>query len=204
MGKPVEGVEVKLSDGKTGEIMVKSPRMLIGYLNDAKQTREAFDQDGYFKTGDLSKMINNEFIFHGRANSDFVQHDVFQISAVDVESNLLDLPYITEACVVGVPDNDTRHHCAAIVRVQRPDDYKLQAINLALIRSDLEAKLAHFMLPTLLRILGDDESLPVTISGKVVRREALRQFFGVTEGISETRLPCNVERWVYSAKSQAG
>ena len=68
-------------------------------------------------------------------------------------------------------------------------------MTLARIRLDLQNKLATYMLPTLLRKLANDETLPYTSSGKVARQETLRQFFDTTSGVAVDILPPAVERW---------
>lgn len=93
----------------------------------------------------------------------------------------MDLQYISEACVVAVPDTNAKQLCGAVVRLKRGNTQTGQ-ITLARIRSDLQSSLAPFMLPTLLRILMGEEELPRTTSGKPIKRQILEIYFGSTDG----------------------
>ncbi|OBT53698.1 hypothetical protein VE04_06328 [Pseudogymnoascus sp. 24MN13] len=194
IGTPLPGITIKLSEGNHGEIYVKSPKMLTHYIDDKKTTQAAFDEDGYFKTGDLGELKDGEYIFAGRANADYVLFGVFRISALVVESSLMDLPYISEACVVAVPDNDAKQLCGAVIRLER-GTMPIGQITLARIRSDLQSSLAPFMLPALLRILEDKEELPRTVSGKPIKRQILMDFFGAVDGGLAENIPPRVERY---------
>lgn len=62
IGLPLHGVMVKLSEGGTGEIRIKSPLIFSAYLGDEEATRAAFDEEGYYKTGDLGHFDGNKYI----------------------------------------------------------------------------------------------------------------------------------------------
>ncbi|KAK2868022.1 hypothetical protein FQN49_003234 [Arthroderma sp. PD_2] len=190
---PLPGMEVKLSEGDSGEIYVKSPRMFLRYFGDEKATQGAFNEEGYYKTGDLGIFKDGEYIFAGRANTDYVQFCTYRFSTVDVESRLLDLPYISDACAVAVPSHNYKQLCAAIVQFQ-PDIKSTSQPDLAKIRSDLSSSLGVHMLPNLLRVLKDDEKLPRTISEKPIRRQILQEYFGVVNGAPPENLPLEVQR----------
>ncbi|KAK2865068.1 hypothetical protein FQN49_003946 [Arthroderma sp. PD_2] len=189
MGNPVPGIQVKLTEGDHGELRIKSPRRLIGYLGDEKSTKAAFDEEGYFKTGDLAELKDDTYIFRGRAAADYILYHFFRISALTVESSLMDLPYISEACVLGAPHREARELCVAIVRVRCGEKTPAQ------IRSDLSRSLPPFMLPTALRILTAEEVLPRTVSDKPIKRRILEEYFGTTDWFSASNLPRGVGYW---------
>ncbi|KAM4055712.1 AMP-binding enzyme [Hirsutella rhossiliensis] len=191
IGTPMSGVKVKLSEGSRGEIRVKSPYMFLHYLDDEEMTRAALDEDGYYKTGDLAELRDGEYVFGGRASSDYLLCGVFRIPASTVESSLADLPYVAEACIVGVPDYAAIQLCGAVVRLRSQVESQ---ITLARIRCDLAASLAAYMLPTLLRVLKEDEELPRTASGKLLKRQILRDYFGNADGMPACRVPADVEQ----------
>ncbi|KAF4504454.1 hypothetical protein G6O67_007904 [Ophiocordyceps sinensis] len=173
IGTPMPGIKAKISEGNQGELYIKSPNMFTRYIGDEETTQAAFDDEGYFKTGDLAVLRDGEYIFAGRVNVDYVQFGLYRISTLTVESSLMNLPRISEACVVAVPDND--------------------------IRSDLRYSLAPYKLPTLLRILKDGEDLPRTVSGKPIKRQILNLYFGSTDGAQPKTDPPGVERCGWEA-----
>ncbi|KAE8141864.1 hypothetical protein BDV38DRAFT_278647 [Aspergillus pseudotamarii] len=183
IGRPIAGKTVKLSNGDHGEILVKHPKMFIKYINDEAATRAAFDKDGFYKTGDYARRIGNDYFFDGRASHDWVRFHEYTISVLELENRLMDLPYISEAYVLIVPDVEAGGLVAALVR---PCKYSLDRkecsdITLRRIRKDLAAaNLVAYKLPPLLRVLRDEEQVPQTTSGKILKKEALRKYFNIS------------------------
>ncbi|CAN9205272.1 unnamed protein product [Alternaria alternata] len=70
IGRAVSDTIVKLSEGDHGELLVKSPRMLLGYFGNEKLTADAFDDEGFYKTGDLAELQDDQYRFCGRASCD--------------------------------------------------------------------------------------------------------------------------------------
>ncbi|PMB68917.1 Acyl-CoA synthetase family member 3, mitochondrial [Beauveria bassiana] len=198
IGTPVEGVEMKLSREPVGEIRLRSATMFtheFSYIGDMEATRAAFDADGFMKTGDLGKLQDGQYYILGREN----------IDSAEVERALLNLPYISEACVIGVPFRNPPQLCAAIIREHPAQDSgssrsaasRPAAASLGDVRSALQDSgvLPLYMLPFLLRVLGENEALPLTQSGKVAKGAALKAFFGGAGPHSADSLPAEVEVW---------
>lgn len=91
----------------------------------------------------------------------------------------MDLPYITEAYVIGAPDHEAKELAAAIVRLN--DCWDKDQITLNKVRKDLSAILATHKLPALLRVLDEGEEIPRTAAGKPIKRGWLKQFFGIQD-----------------------
>ncbi|CAN9275721.1 unnamed protein product [Alternaria alternata] len=104
VGEIASGVDVRLSEGDEGEVLVKSPHMFSKYLRDPEGTARAHDPDGYFRSGDIARRDGKYYYIIGRASLDIIKSGGYKISALDVERELLSLPYVAEAMVVGVPD----------------------------------------------------------------------------------------------------
>jgi long-chain acyl-CoA synthetase len=60
VGYTIEGVEIKIADD--GEILCKGPNVMLGYYNDPELTKAAFDEDGWFRTGDIGRIEDNKFL----------------------------------------------------------------------------------------------------------------------------------------------
>lgn len=104
----------------------------------------------------------------------------------------MDLPYVAEACVVGVPHQEVRELCGAVVRLINGVT-RIEQITLSRIRSDLGGSLALFMMPLVLRIIKDGEELPRTVSGKPIKRQILKNYFGTTDWFPAGDLSPGVE-----------
>ncbi|KAK1244208.1 hypothetical protein MKX08_002346 [Trichoderma sp. CBMAI-0020] len=204
IGVAFPGIQVKLTNGNHGEICVKSPYMLTqpikSYIGYEDKKEAAFDAQGYFKTGDFAERIGDEFIFSGRANADYILFRQYRIPSVQVEVALTALPYVTEACVLGVPDNEAKEICAAVVRLT-PEQEQLQrrhseqTINLARLRKDMNEALPKYMLPVLVKILGPGDDMPQTVSQKPIKSQIIKRYFGVDRSWSAENSVCGVEYW---------
>ncbi|KAF2690945.1 acetyl-CoA synthetase-like protein [Lentithecium fluviatile CBS 122367] len=162
VGEVVSGVDLKLSEGDEGEILVKSPHMFSKYLHDPEATARAHDEDGYFRTGVIARREGKYYYIVGRASLDIIKSGGYKISALDIERELLSLPYIAEAIVVGVVDEEFSQRVAALVSLQEEElsDAFLETygnseyiLTLEDLRRDLRHRLAGYKLPTFLRIV---------------------------------------------------
>ena len=172
--------------------------MFSKYLRDPEGTAKAHDRDGYFRSGDIARREGNYYFIIGRASLDIIKSGGYKISALDVERELLSMPYVAEAMVVGVPSEEYGQRVAALVSLQaeatRPASLRSNKIlrhvlTIDDLRRDLRERLAGYKLPTLLRIV--DNELPKTITGKVQKKILGPRFFPV-----DYRERPEVQRWV--------
>ncbi|KAJ5350826.1 hypothetical protein N7541_008553 [Penicillium brevicompactum] len=193
IGRPLPDVEMKLSEGSRGEVLIKGPRVMSHYLNDEEATKAAFDEEGFFRTGDQAHMEGDEFIFDGRASADFLQVSTYLIPALLVENALTGLPYVTESVAVAVPNSSFSTQLGALVRLRKG----VGQISFRDLRADLAKSLPTYALPTKLRVLCQEETIPRTVTDKVNRKEVLAKYF---VGVAAE----NVETCAPSAKEQNG
>jgi malonyl-CoA/methylmalonyl-CoA synthetase len=187
VGEPTLGVDVKLSKGNEGEVLMKSFNMFSKYLHDADATKKAHDDEGYYKTGDVARKEGRYYFIMGRSDIDILKSGGYKISALDVERELLALPYISEAMVVGVPDDEFGQRVGAAVSLRTDklaqDFYKetgrsSMQLDLDDLRSDVRSRLAGYKMPTLLRVVQGE--IPKGGTGKVVKKILGPQFFPET------------------------
>jgi acyl-CoA synthetase (AMP-forming)/AMP-acid ligase II len=123
-GKPVEGADVRVVtlDGRLaaadeeGEIRVKGPMVFHGYTDPAL-TAEAFDQEGYFRTGDLGKLrADGHLTLTGRLK-DVIVRKGENISAKEIEDLLYTHPKVIEVAVIGLPDPTRGERVCAVVQL---------------------------------------------------------------------------------------
>ncbi|KAI9655717.1 MAG: hypothetical protein M1821_005152 [Bathelium mastoideum] len=177
VGEQVPGVELKLNQDREGELLVKSPWMFSKYLGDPEATAGAHDKDGFYKTGDIVRREGKYYWIVGRASLDIIKSGGYKISALDVEREVLSLPYVSEVMVVGVEDEEFGQRVAALVSLQNEEltgqwrkahsrDGTL--LTLESFRWDLRSRLAGYKMPTLLRVMQGE--LPKTGTGKVMKK----------------------------------
>jgi acyl-CoA synthetase (AMP-forming)/AMP-acid ligase II len=146
-----------------GEIQVRGPQMLIGYLH-SEDEADAFDAEGYFRTGDLARWVDEAYLaVTGRAK-DMIIRNGENISPKEVEDILIGHPAIAEVAVVGLPDPRTGERaCAVIVPKSQPGP------DVAALRSFLDTLgVATFKVPEQV-VLWD--ALPKNDAGKVLKHQ---------------------------------
>lgn len=184
VGELTYGVDVKLSEGDEGEVLAKSFNMFSKYLHDPEATANAHDPDGYFKSGDVARREGKYYFIVGRASVDIIKSGGYKISALDIERELLALPYIGEAMVVGVPDDEFGQRVGAVVSLRNDEvaqefykQHNRSSSQLLLddLRADVRTRLAGYKCPTLLRIIEGE--LPKSGTGKVVKKTLGPHYF---------------------------
>jgi len=135
-GKPIEGAEVRIvtlagrvaAPGEEGEIRVKGPMVFHGYTDPALDT-EAFDEDGYFKTGDLGRIrADGHLVITGRLK-DIIVRKGENISAKEIEDLLYTHPKVAEVAVIGLPDPERGERVCAVVQLaERADGLELAEV----------------------------------------------------------------------------
>ena len=159
----IELVAHEAAPAGDGEICVRGPQMLLGYRH-PEDDADAFDAAGFFRTGDLGRWVDDQYlVVTGRAK-DVIIRNGENISAKEVEDLLADHPGIAEIAVVGLPDDRTGERaCAVIVPAgePRPDVASL----LALLQSKGVAK---FKVPEQVVIW---DALPKNDAGKVLKHQ---------------------------------
>jgi len=111
IGLPLPGIEMKIVDetdtevkpGQVGEIIVKGPNVMKGYLNRPEATKEVL-KDGWLRTGDLALLHDNGFGFIMVRKKNVIVKSGFNIYPREVERFLCGHPKVKEAVVVGIPD----------------------------------------------------------------------------------------------------
>ena len=102
------------------EIHARGPQMLVGYLHAADEA-ESFDAEGYFRTGDLARWVDDDYlVVTGRAK-DIIIRNGENIAPKEIEDILISHPGVAEIAIVGLPDERTGERaCAVVVPTDEP------------------------------------------------------------------------------------
>jgi fatty acid CoA ligase FadD36 len=176
VGLPVAGVETRLlddndaavpHDGETvGRLQVRGPMMFDGYLNRPEATAEAFDADGWYRTGDVAVVDGGGMHrIVGRESVDLIKSGGYRIGAGEIETSLLGHPGVQEAAVVGLPDEDLGQRIVAFV-VGSSDITADELINY------VAQELSVHKRPREVRIV---DVLPRNAMGKVLKKQLLSE-----------------------------
>lgn len=100
VGHAIKGCSIK--QAKTGELLVKSPGLMLGYYKQPEVTEASFDEDGYFHTGDLCAIDNDGCVtITGRVKDNFKTSKGKYVAPVPIERKLAQDPHVELICVIG-------------------------------------------------------------------------------------------------------
>ncbi len=177
VGQPAEGHEIRLIDedgqelpreaGLTGELVGRSPSMMLGYQNQPGKTREAewFDVQGrrFIRTGDVGRFDADGFLILMDRRKDMVISGGFNIYPSDLEAELRQHPAVADVAVVGVPSREWGETPVAFVvrKAGAMDDAES-------IRQWMNARVGKTQRLHALRFIDE---LPRSAIGKILKRE---------------------------------
>ncbi len=160
VGRPTRGVQVRVVDG---ELRLKGPQCFLGYV-DASLDAAAFDEEGWFRTGDLGFVGDDGRVrIEGRLK-DVIIRNAENISASEVEELLLTHPAIADVAVVGVPDPRTGERVCAVI-VAEPG---LTVTLAGLLEFCVAAGLARYKCPERVELV---DALPRNAMGKILKSQ---------------------------------
>jgi cyclohexanecarboxylate-CoA ligase len=161
--------------GSEGEFRVKGAQLMRGYL-DSSLDKDAFDEEGFFRTGDLGVIDDEGYVVvTGRLKDVIIRHGE-NISAKEVEDLVYQHPSVADVAVVGLPDSRTGERACAVVSLQ-PD---AEGLDLEELRSFLTGKgLRVQSVPEQLEIV---DAVPRNPAGKILKHKLREQLIVKDEG----------------------
>lgn len=132
VGKPMHGIEIKINepdkDG-VGEVLIKGPMVFKGYYQNPTANAEAFTDDGYFRSGDLGKLVDGHLYIVGRGKDVIVLPSGKNVHPEDLEVHYLKCPLVAELAIIGIEDeSEGRSGAEKLAAVVVPDfEYLKQA-----------------------------------------------------------------------------
>ena len=176
-GRAGPGVEVKVvkldgtpaGPGEEGEIRAKGPNLMLGYV-DASLDAEAFDDEGFFRSGDLGNLDDGGYIAITGRLKDVIIRKGENISAKEVEDLLFTSPLIADAAVIGLPDPRSGERACAVVVPADPDNPPTLTDLFEFLKGE---GLMVQKIPEQLVLL---DVLPRNPTGKVLKHELRKQY----------------------------
>ena len=151
-----------------GEIVIKSPANMVGYWMNQEATDEVFNDDGWFKSGDLG-YIDDGFVYIVDRVKDMVIRGGENISCIEVETAIYAHPSVQEAAVFGIPEERLGETLCVAICLKPSMELSEQEL-----KDFLHDKLAAFKIPSFMQI--SHEELPRVASGKFSKTQ-LRDIF---------------------------
>jgi len=170
IGVPVEGVQMRLVDdlgqpspeGEIGEIAIKGPNVMKGYLGKPEATAEAIT-DGWFRTGDLAKVDEDGYFYIVDRKKDLIIRGGYNVYPREIEEVLHEHPAVAEVAVIGIPHDSLGEEVGAAVAL-KPD----ASATPEELRAFARDKIAAYKYPRQIWLVDE---LPKGPTGKILRRE---------------------------------
>lgn len=156
-----------------GELCVRGDSVFAGYLNRPDETAAAF-RDGWFLTGDEAACDANgtNWRILGRKNVDIIKAGGHKVSALQIETKLLEVPNVADVCVVGLPDETWGQQIAALIQIKQNVD---EANCLATLKEFGDENLASYERPSIWKFI---KQMPRNQMGKVNKKMVIVEHFG--------------------------
>ena len=176
VGHPLPLVDVRLkaesgelvsAENEIGEIQVRGPCVFNEYWKQPEVTAESFE-DGWFKTGDMAVIETGYYRIMGRLSVDIIKSGGYKLSALEIESVLLQHPAIKECAVIGHLDDTWGEVVAAAAVLESGTNLKLNELH-----DWCRDNLSNYKLPKKLILV---EALPRNAIGKVTKH-AVKELF---------------------------
>ncbi|KXF80704.1 AMP-binding protein [Enterovibrio coralii] len=169
VGPPLNGTQLEIWDvnnkslpeGEVGEIVIKGDLVMQGYWNNPEETKNAISPDGYFKTGDMGRILEDGCIEIVDRLKDMVIVSGFNVYPSEVEHVLCSHGDVLEAAVIGVPDTQTGESVRAYITAN-PE------LDLAELTAYCRENLTPYKVPKEIVIVTE---LPKTAVGKILRKD---------------------------------
>jgi 4-coumarate--CoA ligase len=145
-----------------GEIWIRGPQVMKGYLNNPEATAETIDADGWLHTGDIGHVDADGHFFIVDRLKELIKYKGFQIAPAELEALLLTHPAIADAAVIPIPDEEAGEVPKAFV-VLKPE----QQVTAEEVQGFVVGHVAHYKE---IRVVEFVDEIPKSASGKILRR----------------------------------
>ncbi|MEU6318397.1 4-coumarate--CoA ligase family protein [Streptomyces sp. NPDC047009] len=174
VGKLVAGTEMRilslddpdkdLGVGETGEIAIRGPQVMKGYLGRPEATDAMIDRDGWLHTGDVGHVDADGWLFVVDRVKELIKYKGFQVAPAELEALLLTHPGVVDAAVIGVYNDENNEVPHAFV-VRRPGADDLSAGEIMMYVAERVAPYKRVRRVTFI------DGVPRAVSGKILRRQ---------------------------------
>jgi fatty-acyl-CoA synthase len=164
--------------GEVGEIVLRSPHAIHGYLDAPDRTAAAFG-GGWFHSGDLGVLDEDGYLTVVDRIKDMIKTGGENVASREVEEVVYEHPAIAEVAVVGLPHPEWIECVVAVVVLRDGAEADAEAL-----RAHCRERLAGFKVPNAFRTV---DALPKNASGKILKRDLRERFADVAEGVPGPR-----------------
>ncbi|HEX6622341.1 MAG TPA: AMP-binding protein, partial [Pyrinomonadaceae bacterium] len=164
---------VELGTGAAGEICIRGPQVMKGYLGRPEATAETIDEEGWLRTGDIGYADDEGFFFIVDRAKELIKYKGFQVAPAELEALLLTHPSVADAAVIPSPDEEAGEIPKAFVVLKNGASATAEDAATA---EELISYVAARVAPhKKIRLLEFVEQIPKSPSGKILRRTLVQK-----------------------------
>ena len=154
-----------LGVNEEGELLVKGPQVMLGYLNNETATRETIDEEGWLHTGDLARIDEDGYMTIVDRVKELIKYKGFQVAPAELEAIIVTHPAVADVAVVGMPDDEAGELPKAFVTLKSSD--KAHSVSAQDIRDFVAGHVASYKRIHEVEFI---DAIPKSASGKILRR----------------------------------
>ena len=173
IGLPLPDTECKIVDledptkempiGEAGELLIRGPQVMKGYLDKPEETKKTLTEDGFICTGDVAKMDEDGYFYIVDRIKDMIISGGYNVYPRDIDEVLFEHPKILEACCIGIPHEKRGEAIKAFVILKEGETMTDREVI-----EYCKTKLATYKLPTVVEF---KQELPKSNVGKILRKD---------------------------------
>lgn len=156
----------EVARGERGELWLKGPNIMKGYINNPEATADCIDQEGYFHSGDVALQDENGHFYIVDRIKELIKYKGFQVPPAELEAILLSSPIVADCAVIGVYDADQATELPRGYITLKPDVPETEETANA-IKKFVSDQVVHYKQ---LRSIKFIKEVPKSPSGKILRR----------------------------------
>ncbi|MFE4513529.1 4-coumarate--CoA ligase family protein [Kitasatospora sp. NPDC056783] len=159
----LDGSDGDLGPGERGEMLIRGPQVMKGYIGRPSETAAVVDAEGWLHTGDVGFVDERGYLHIVDRVKELIKYKGYQVAPAELEAVLLGHPQITDAAVIGVPDAEG---------TECPKAFVVRAPGSALTEDEVAGYVAGHVAPyKKVRAVEFVEAVPKSAAGKILRRE---------------------------------
>ncbi len=149
-------------DGE-GELLIRGPQVMKGYLNNEEATANTIDEDGWLHTGDVARFDSDGHMYIVDRVKELIKYKGFQVPPAELEALIVTHPAVADVAVIGVPEIEAGELPKAFVVLKPDADASAEDI--------MEFVAGHVASYKKIRLVEFVDSIPKSASGKILRRQ---------------------------------
>ncbi len=170
-GLTIAGVECRVCDiesgreldiGQEGELWIRNPQVMKGYLNNPEATRETIDAEGWVRTGDVVRFDRDGYMFVVDRVKEIIKYKGFQVAPAELEALTVTHPAVADVAVIGIPDVEAGELPKAFVVLEEGQQATAEEI-----QEFVAGQVATYKR---IRMVEFIDEIPRSPSGKILRR----------------------------------